>query len=391
MCILIYADNGKTIPTKHLENSCESNPDGFGWAIITTTPDGAKWTIISHKTMKAEEAIKTFEEARELHPTYPAMFHARIATHGSVNIDNCHPFNVEDGTLLAHNGILPIRERDGRSDTRQFAEEWLPTLGVAELLDDPDGFAQLEEFTRGSKLVVLSVSPTLQKFAYIVNEDDGHWLDGVWYSNTSYKWSSFKTYGYVPGREYSGWGHSWNDDDFDTVRVGGRSGRNYTWGVCTICRDDTLWCPEDPRCGTCGFCMVHGAMNGCECPRDATSLLTHEDNLDDFGGVSAHQDTYDDLVDSFFEGDWYIDSANLLHVYDNRHEHYRVAHTDEVCVFEDLFGSIQRIADNAELRASKDDPIAPAALFRHMRLIDDGKINRNIQGQLALPVSTSKD
>lgn len=385
MCILIYADGGKTIPRKHLESSCESNPDGFGWAIIAGDPEQG-WRIIHDKSMIASKAMDTFEKARAEHPDYPAMFHARIATHGSVNIDNCHPFHVEAGTMLAHNGILPIKERDGRSDTRQFAEEWLPTLGVSELLDDPDGFAQLEHFTRGSKLVVLSVSPTLQKFAYIVNEDDGHWVDGVWYSNSSYKWSnygSYRTFGYTPG-SLGGWDDLDGGDDY--VPWGRRKGRNYIWGICGICRDETLWCPEDPRCSTCGYCMDHETMSGCDCPKDG--LLMGATDLDDFGDASS-QDTYDDLVDSFFEGDWYIDADDMLHIYDNRYERYRPAQNDELCVFEDLFGTIERLVSITELRESKDDPIAPAAVFRHMKLIPSDE--PPIQGQLALTTTTSKD
>jgi len=180
MCLLIYSAPNTTIPTSHLREAAINNPDGFGFAIRT------RKGIITHRSMDIDDVIERWDFERARHSRSHAMFHLRITTHGGTNIDNCHPFEVERGVVLGHNGMLPIEEKDGMSDTRQFATEWLPTMGV-EVLDDPKEFSDIEHFARGSKMVILSNSDKLSSPVYIVNEKDGHWLDGVWYSNSSYK------------------------------------------------------------------------------------------------------------------------------------------------------------------------------------------------------------
>ena len=194
MCLLIYASPGSTPTKKALRTAGANNPDGFGFAFAI----GRK--IVRHRSMNLNDTIELFHEMRAEHPKAHAMFHLRITTHGATNIDNCHPFVVDEGIVLGHNGMLPIKEKDGKSDTRQFAEEWLPELGVEKVLDNPSEFAELEKFAQGSKLCVLSVDERLQKPVYLVNEAFGHWEKGVWYSNHSYKYSrTYSTYGYSGG------------------------------------------------------------------------------------------------------------------------------------------------------------------------------------------------
>ena len=192
MCLLIYASPGSTPSKKSLRTAGVNNPDGFGFALAV----GNK--IIHHRSMDLDDTIGLFHDLRAEYPKAHAMFHLRITTHGNTSIDNCHPFVVDDGIVLGHNGMLPIKERDGMSDTRQFAEEWLPELGIADTLDNMDNFTELEKFAAGSKLVVLSTSEQLAKPVYIINEKDGHWEHGVWYSNNSYKYEWYsRSYRYT--------------------------------------------------------------------------------------------------------------------------------------------------------------------------------------------------
>jgi len=185
MCLLI-ATTGNARPSKKaLRRAAVNNPDGFGWAIIG---DGRIYTF---RSMDAEETIKSYFEVRDEFPNSNSIFHLRITTHGATNIDNCHPFRINDDVVMGHNGMLPIKEDAGRSDTRIFAEDWLPEFDLADLLDTQDGIADLSKFAGGSKLAFLNTSSLLSKSLYIINEDLGHWQDGVWYSNNSYK----KTYG----------------------------------------------------------------------------------------------------------------------------------------------------------------------------------------------------
>jgi len=77
---------------KVLEDSCGGNGNGLGWW------DNGK---------KIEKGVKkTCEELSKLAAVgpYPKLFHTRLATHGGVFDDLCHPFDAGDH-IVAHNGI----------------------------------------------------------------------------------------------------------------------------------------------------------------------------------------------------------------------------------------------------------------------------------------------
>jgi glutamine amidotransferase len=152
--------------------------------------------------MSSRKVIKQFLEVRKQYPDSYAMFHARYATHGVKNEDNCHPFRVPNtnaDTYLAHNGILDINisAGDRRSDTRIFAEDTLPAMGGVTALDDDHVWAMVSKWSLGSKIVVFTLDPDAKETCYIINENAGHWDDeGMWWSNSTYKnstWSSWVT------------------------------------------------------------------------------------------------------------------------------------------------------------------------------------------------------
>jgi glutamine amidotransferase len=221
--------------------ACANNPDGFGWAVNI----GSK--IISGKSFNAEHSVKTFLDLLKKYSNAWGMFHARIATHGAVCIDNTHPYKVggRSDLILAHNGVLSIEvpKGDNRSDSRVFAEDWLPELGVG-ILDDEQGFIELENLCGGSKLAILSTAPELKKPVYIINEDLGHWVEGLWWSNHSYKTGS------------SYWGGSyWIDsDDDEDYSIGSINLSDEVEGDCSIC-GGFAWEPEQAICDTCDHCL----------------------------------------------------------------------------------------------------------------------------------------
>lgn len=274
MCLLIYASPNSAPTKKSLRRAAVHNPDGFGFAINNGKD------VLYGKGMDIEDTIKEFFAVRERFPDSHALFHLRITTHGATNLDNCHPFVVDDGIVLAHNGMLPIKEQDGKSDTRLFAEEWLPTMGVKEMLDTPEGFADLEQFASGSKLAILSSNPALDHPFYLVNEKLGHWKQGVWYSNSSYTknygkylYSSVSTTSYSRGTYSSYNGHLYSPQH-DSLDMWDNSDWRYDeetdewyyeddsivdW-ICNVCeitqtydlnKDEPHNCPE---CGTCWYC-----------------------------------------------------------------------------------------------------------------------------------------
>jgi len=196
MCLLVVCSPDSTPKKKDLECASCANPHGFGFAVIT--PNG----IVTGRGMSAKKVIKQFLDVRKEYPSSYAMFHARFATHGVKNEDNCHPFSVPSNpdTYLAHNGILDIKisAGDRRSDTRIFAEDTLPAMGGVAALDDDHVWAMISKWSSGSKIAILTLDPAAKENCYIVNESSGHWdNEGMWWSNSSYKqassWSSYIT------------------------------------------------------------------------------------------------------------------------------------------------------------------------------------------------------
>lgn len=187
MCILSYLPPDTAPDVDGLWNGGISNPHGHGWAIVE--PD----RIVSGKSLDLAEALETFVAARERDPGGPALFHSRWATHGSMGVENVHPFVVggSEMTVVAHNGILPAEAHpakgDERSDTRKFADEILSTR--FRRLDRVRAVDALSRWCgRGNKLVILTVDPRYRRNAYLVNEGLGRWdvETGIWHSNDDY-------------------------------------------------------------------------------------------------------------------------------------------------------------------------------------------------------------
>jgi glutamine amidotransferase len=237
-------------------NAAESNPDGFGYAFLS----GDK--IITGRGMDAKELIERFLRIREGLNECLAMFLTRYTTHGATNKANCHPFRVggSEQIVLAHNGVLPLSESNGRSDTRVFAEDWLPTLGI-EALDDEEMYAYLETWATGSKVAVFSVDPKLKHNVYILNEHLGHWSDGIWWSNYSYLPMTYgvggvSRYGESCGVRKSSW-EDYQEMDWDE-RLDAE---------CAFCLSKGTIDPETVVCTNCMTCL--------DCNEDANDCLCY--------------------------------------------------------------------------------------------------------------------
>src|SRR5579864_8534045 len=102
MCMLSYFPAGIMPVESHLKNGALSNPDGHGYAIVTSTG------IIVERSLYSYGLITKFMKEREAYPDGPALFHSRISTGGLTSVGNCHPFRAgeDDETVIAHNGIL---------------------------------------------------------------------------------------------------------------------------------------------------------------------------------------------------------------------------------------------------------------------------------------------
>lgn len=281
MCLLTFMHEGVTADIDHLEMGALNNPDGFGYAIHA----GSR--IVRGTGMNFDRVLSDFLRDRAVH-SGPALFHSRITTHGGSTRDNCHPFQIgrDTDTVVGHNGMLPIDSKNGKSDTRIFAETLFPSWGGVATLNSVKMRRKLSKFAEGSKLVFLSANDDLKDDYVIINEDLGSWDKGVWWSNSSYK---YNRYSYSGGGMYSsGWHKSATytttpsgvivpvkDNGFNMVEDATFIDRDGTeiWGemwTCSVCRhveyinedniDEALNCPA---CDCCWYCTESRIV--CEC------------------------------------------------------------------------------------------------------------------------------
>ena len=233
MCLLVVSSPNSTPKRKDLECASCNNPHGFGYAVIA----GNK--IITGKGMSSKKVIKEFLEVRKKYPNSYAMYHARFATHGVKNDDNCHPFKVggSELTYIAHNGVLnvDIPANDMRSDTRIFAEDILPAMGGVTALDNTNLYRMIEGWASGSKIAVFTLDPNAEYDCYIINEDLGHWDNaGNWWSNDTYKentWTKYFQQSDSP-YDYSNWAE---DDDYVCMMCGEAANADYNPYYCFDC------------------------------------------------------------------------------------------------------------------------------------------------------------
>lgn len=178
MCIILYVEAGKTVKDEWLDNSAQSNQDGFGLSYSR----GGRVKIF--KTMDYKEFKVKYRELESNLPDTSFVLHFRKTTAGRTNLDNCHPFLV-DGKAVFHNGSIPlcspVTTDKERSDTRIFCENILSDLPV-KWVEHESLLELIENFIGKSKMLFMEPDGTVT----ILREHTGHWVDGIWASNYSY-------------------------------------------------------------------------------------------------------------------------------------------------------------------------------------------------------------
>lgn len=188
MCILIAKkSNVRKMTEQEIRNSASNNPDGFGMAYVV----GGH--LFVHKTFELNEII---DINNRLPNDTPIIYHFRIATHGTVNKNNCHPFMGDDADVaFAHNGVLSIqndKEKDWTDSETAFRYLFEPLLKVVDI--------KSEQFERAVNTIIGT-----SKFAFIQSNGEvktfGNFIDedGLLFSNSTY------SYSYKPTTYYSGY------------------------------------------------------------------------------------------------------------------------------------------------------------------------------------------
>ena len=181
MCIAIVKPKEIILSKDTLKTCAENNPDGMGFAYCK---DGH---LYIKKYLKDFEAF--YNDYKEVENESNMLIHFRIATHGEVNVENCHPFKLNNRMALIHNGVISgYGDKKEKSDTLDFIDKVIGNISW-KMWHNPSFRTLVGESIGYSKLGILDVSGEY----FIINEEKGSWEGGVWYSNNSYK---PKTYTY---------------------------------------------------------------------------------------------------------------------------------------------------------------------------------------------------
>lgn len=185
MCVIVHQPKGSYLSQNTAKIMWERNPDGAGWAFINDDNE-----FSTGKAMSFGQFWRGFEQARSKNRDKDFLVHFRIATSGRIHIENTHPFEVDEHTLMAHNGMLNnivgyIDKAAEFSDTRVFVRDILPEL-PKNWLDNKTLVDMVEDYIGGSKLMFLTKNPDLEKSVYILNKDQGKDVRKMWWSNDYY-------------------------------------------------------------------------------------------------------------------------------------------------------------------------------------------------------------
>ena len=174
MCVIIAKPMGATMPDiRIIKAAMDANPDGFS---IAYAKNGK---IHVFRTLKRSEMEMFYiDHFVELNKT-AFVFHARIATHGTKILSNCHGWTCLKGKYaFFHNGILSITARDNMTDSETFLRD------IYEPIASKYGH-------KGAEPAIHAVIGT-SKFAFINGRGAikmyGTWTErnGVYYSNTHF-------------------------------------------------------------------------------------------------------------------------------------------------------------------------------------------------------------
>lgn len=182
-----------------IENCWKSNPHGAGFMVAKDNR-----LILKKGFFSLEDFLNTYKE----YESENLVAHFRWATHGKKDIDNCHPFMVNDDLGFAHNGVIHGIHKTGsdKSDTWHFNEEIMKPL----VNEYPNAwrhktlkFLLQEKIGKNNKLVFLSADGNVS----IYNEKKGQKAYGCWFSNVDFKQLRNRNYNTYSNSDYD---HAWD-------------------------------------------------------------------------------------------------------------------------------------------------------------------------------------
>ena len=189
MCVIVLQPAGQQLSGNKFRNCWTRNKDGGGYSFIHEEK-----LVLKKGYFDSVAMLDEYRKDLEAHPQSPFLLHFRISTSGVIDEVNSHPHWVRDDLVMAHNGHVSGYGDKTKSDTLEFIDlvlQKMPPLWE----DDYIQIHLIERYIDGDKIALLRNDGDYT----LLNEEDGVWKDGLWFSNNSYekrkvyKTSSFYT------------------------------------------------------------------------------------------------------------------------------------------------------------------------------------------------------
>lgn len=218
MCLLTQQTTTTKFTDEFLADVFTKNSDGLG---VMYAEDG-KLHVYKCLPATAQDFIDFYRKHAD---GRNCVWHARMQTHGDIDLENCHPYMVTEDVWLAHNGILSTGNNADKtkSDTWHFIRNFIrPALqGNPSLLLDKDWQAFIGEMIgKSNKFAMVRADGQV----VVINAAAGVNYENAWLSNT-YAWSYHKftggsgytnMYSNYPGSRSSRYyGHLYDEDYAD--------------------------------------------------------------------------------------------------------------------------------------------------------------------------------
>lgn len=186
MCLIINREQGQTITKEFIENVFNRNRDG--WGFMYNRPSDGK--VVVKKGLKLDDFFAEFNPVQEknLH----CIIHFRMKTHGAIDMDNCHPFEVTRGVYFMHNGVIdvttPKKDVGKASDTAIFVRDILKPLLVS--VKDKSSAIRSQWFQH-----FMEAQADSHNSRFTIMDEEGAEFYGKWTKTTKGVWCS-NTYAY---------------------------------------------------------------------------------------------------------------------------------------------------------------------------------------------------
>lgn len=194
MCIIAIKKVGVKFPkVETIKTICKNNPDGFS-LVWKDFSDGSKPNVF--RTLSEDDFLKAYNTLIENqdYRNVNMFIHARIKTHGTKRLENCHGWQA-NGLTFAHNGILKIDNRDDLTDSETFFRDIFSPIYVHCGWESAN--KAIEAVIGTSKFVFMQDDGLIRYYGKYTEDE------GMLYSNDSYlHWRERYSGGY--GSYYNG-------------------------------------------------------------------------------------------------------------------------------------------------------------------------------------------